>query len=110
MPRKRNFYKNALADSEQHFVASASSVQGLDDEIILLRVKIKSLLSAKPCDYGEVLQTANILGRLMKVRNTDPFSRQKNLKEDVQSVLKEIALPLQISLYNQKVEKEDPSR
>jgi hypothetical protein len=46
----------------------------------------------------------------MKVRNSDPFSRQKNLKEDVQSVLKEIALPLQISLYNQKVEKGDRSR
>ena len=106
MPPKRNFYKNVLLNAEQHLVAPASSVNGLDDEIILLRVRIKTLMAASPRDYAEILQTTALLARLEKVRNSDPLRRQKNITQDVQSVLKEIALPLKISLYDREVEKE----
>ena len=46
--RKHGFYSRVLDESEQLDLALAPDVEGIDDEIALLRVKIKSVLENDP--------------------------------------------------------------
>ncbi len=96
--RKHGFYSNVLDEAEKLDLELASGVEGIDDEIDLLRVKIKSILENDPENIKLIMEATNTLARLVKTRYNITKEQKKGLKEAIGNVLKDIALPLGIGI------------
>jgi len=96
--RKHGFYSKVLDEAEQLDFELASGVEGIDDEIALLRVKIKSILENEPENIRLIIQMTNALERLVRTRYNISKEQRKGLKEAIENVLKEIAIPLGIGV------------
>ena len=96
--RKHGFYSRVLDEAEQFDFELAAGVEGIDDEIALLRVKIKSLLEHEPENIKLIMQATNTLAGLVKTRYNITKEQKKGLKEAIGNVLKDVALPLGISI------------
>jgi hypothetical protein len=95
---KHGFYAKVLDEAEQLDFELASGVEGIDDEIALMRVKIKSLLEDEPENIRLIVQMANALERLVRTRYNITREQKKGLKEAIGNVLRDIALPLGIAV------------
>ena len=96
--RKHGFYCRILDEAEQLDFELATGVEGIDDEIALLRVKIKSLLEHDPENLKLIMQATNTLARLVRTRYNISKEDKKGLKEAIGNVLKDVALPLGIGI------------
>ena len=96
--RKHGFYSKVLDEAEQLDFELASGVDGIDDEIALLRVKIKSILENDPENIKLIMQATNALARLVKTRYNITKEQKKGLKEAIGNVLRDVALPLGIGI------------
>ena len=96
--RKHGFYSKVLDEAEQLDLELASGVEGIDDEIALLRVKIKSILEKDPEDIRLIMQATNTLARLVRTKYNISKKDKKGLKEAIGNVLRDIALPLGIGI------------
>ena len=96
--RKHGFYSKALDEAEQLDLELTSGVEGIDDEIALLRVKIKSILEKDPQNIKLIMQATNTLAGLVKTRYNISKKQKKGLKEAMGNVLKDIAIPLGIGV------------
>jgi len=96
--RKHGFYSKVLDEAEQLDFELASGVEGIDDEIALLRVKIKSILENDPENIRLIVEVTNTLARLVKTRYNITKEQKKGLKEAIGSVLRDVALPLGIGM------------
>ena len=96
--RKHGFYSRVLDEAERLDFELASGVEGIDDEIALLRVKIKSLLEHDPENIRLIMQATNTLAGLVKARYNITKENKKGLKEAIGNVLKDVALPLGIGI------------
>jgi len=96
--RKHGFYSRVLDEAERLDFELASGVEGIDDEIALLRVKIKSLLENDPENIKLIMQATNTLAGLVKTRYNISKEQRKGLKEAIGNVLKDIDIPLGIGV------------
>ena len=96
--RKHGFYSKVLDEAEQLDLELATGVEGIDDEIALLRVKIKSILAHEPDNVKLIMQVTDTLARLVRVKYNISKKDKKGLKEAIGNVLKDIALPLGIGI------------
>jgi hypothetical protein len=96
--RKHGFYSNILDEAEQLDFELASGVNGIDDEIALLRVKIKSVLEKDPENINLIMRATNTLAGLVKTRYNISKEQKKGLKEAIGNVLRDVAVPLGIGL------------
>jgi len=96
--RKPSFYTKVLDEAEQLDFELASGVEGIDDEIALLRVKIKSLLENEPENIRLIMQVTNALERLVRTRYNITKEQRKGLKEAIGNVIRDIAIPLGIGI------------
>jgi len=96
--RTHGYYSKVLDEIEQQDYDQATEVEGLDSEIALLRVKIKSLVAHDPENLKLISQVTNALSRLVitkyNIRKTD----KQGLKEAMHNVLKDIAGPLGVGI------------
>jgi len=77
----------------------AAGVNGIDDEIALLRVEIKKAMVGG--DVGNLrllVDATNALERLIRTRYQITREQRKGLKEAITTVLKDVALPLGINI------------
>jgi hypothetical protein len=98
--RKHGFYSRVLDEAEQTDFELATCVEGLDDEIALLRTKIKSVLRHSPERIDLVMQATNALARLIRTRYNISKEDKNGLREAVGNVLRDVALPLGIGIGN----------
>jgi len=96
--RKHGFYSKVLDEAERLDFELASGVNGIDDEIALLRVKIKSILEKDPENIKLIMQATNTLAGLVKTSYKITKEQKKGLKEAIGNVLREVALPLGIGI------------
>lgn len=96
--KKQGFYARVMDEAEKMDFELASGVEGFDDEIALLRVKIKSLLENDPENIKLILQAANTLVRLVKAKYNISKEQKQGLKEAIGNVLRDIAIPLGIKV------------
>ncbi len=98
--RKPSLYSRVLNEAEQLDFELAAGVNGIDDEIALLRVQIKSILGDMddPKKIKLIVDTANALERLIRTRYKITKEQKKGLKEAIGNVLRDVALPLGIGI------------
>jgi len=92
------FYARVLDEAEQIDFELASGVEGIDNEIALLRVKIKSILAHDPENIRLVMKMTDTLSRLVRTRYNITKDQKKGLKEAIANVLRDIAIPLGIGI------------
>ena len=96
--RGRGFYSRALDEAEKVELEAASQIEGLDEEIALLRVKLKELVENQPDRVDLHFEAANTIAKLVRTRYQISKEQKKSLKEAVAKVLTEVALPLGIGV------------
>jgi len=96
--KKDDFYSKVLDEAERLDFELASGVEGIDDEITLLRVKIKSILERDPENIRLIKQATDALAKLVKTRYNITKEQKKGLKEAIGNVLRDVALPLGIGI------------
>ena len=100
---KHGFYSKVLDEAQQMDLEIAEGVEGLDDEIAMLRVKIKALLEKDPENIQLIMQASSTLARLVRTRYNLEKGQGKGLKDAIQNVLKEVAIPLGIAAITKKL-------
>ena len=96
--RKHGFYSKVLDEKEQAAFDQAISVEGVDEEIALLRVKMVSLLARDPENIKLISQAANTLIKLMLIKSDVDGKDPKSMKTAIYTVLRDVALPLGIKI------------
>ena len=96
--RKHGFYSRVLDEAEQLDFGLAIGVEGIDGEVALLRVKIKSILKNEPENIKLIMQATDALSRLVRTRFNISKEDKKGLKEAIGNVLRDVALPLGIGI------------
>jgi hypothetical protein len=90
----RSFYSRDLDEAEKLELLEASHVEGIDEEIALLRVKLRQLLAEQPERIDLHFEAANVIARLVRIRYQITKGQKKSPKEAIQKVLTELAVPL----------------
>jgi hypothetical protein len=96
--RKHGFYSNVLDERQQRDFQEAVEVEGFDEEIALLRVKIKSLIEHNPENMRLITQAVNALSKLVMTKYNIRHEDKQGLKEMIIGVLKDVAVPLGITI------------
>jgi hypothetical protein len=95
---ERGFYGRALDEAEKFELEEAFQVEGIDDEIALLRVKLRDLLEQQPERIDLHFEAANVIARMVKTRYQITSEQKKSLKEGIQKVLTELAVQVGIGV------------
>ena len=96
--RTHGFYSKVLDEEQQREYTQAVEVEGLDSEIALLRVKIKSLVARDPENIDLITQGTNALARLTMTKYNINKTDKQGLREAIGNVLKDVVLTLGIGL------------
>ncbi len=76
----------------------ASHIEGIDEELALLRMKLRELLEEQPERIDLHFEAANIIARLVRTRYQITKEQKKSLKEAIQKVMTEVAVPLGVGV------------
>jgi hypothetical protein len=98
-PARRGFYLPALDDVSELKLEEARGMQGLDEEIAMLRLKLRDLLQEQPGEVDLHLRAATVLANLVRVRYAVSKEEKKGLKEAITRVLTELAVPLGVKAF-----------
>jgi hypothetical protein len=83
----RNFYRHALDEAERADLKRAEKIEGLDDEIALMRVRLKRAVEERPGDLQLLVKGLDMLARAVGTRyRLSPKSR-KDLAENLAATL-----------------------
>ena len=96
--RKHGFYSKVLDEAEQLDFMLATGVEGIDDEVALLRVKIKSLVAHDPDNIALICKAINTLARVVGAKYNLHRKDKQGLKNAIGNVLRDVALPLGITI------------
>jgi hypothetical protein len=90
----RGFYGPALGETRSLVLEEAGGVEGLDQDIALLRLRLRDLLRDCPDKIELHLRTANAIAGMVKIRYSISKEQKKSLREAITKVLTELAIPL----------------
>jgi hypothetical protein len=97
--RKHGFYSKTLNETQKEQLQEAQEVEGIDDEIAIMRVKLLNLITDNPDRIDLQTTAANSIARLVATRhNLMKNNRQNGLKAAIEKVYNEIGKPLGIML------------
>jgi hypothetical protein len=83
----RNFYHGAVDRAERRDLKRAQEIEGLDDEIALMRVKLKRAVEERPEDVKLLVKGLEVLVRAVGARyRLSPKSR-KDLADNLAATL-----------------------
>jgi hypothetical protein len=91
--RIHGFYSKALTHDEKRELKHASAVDGLDQELAILRIKFLSLISQDNQNMRLVNQTADTLAKLYRIKHSLSRNDTTKLKEAVSSVIEDFIIP-----------------
>ena len=88
--RVRNFYAAALTEAERLQLADARRVDGLDEEIALLRVRLRSALEQRPQDFDLLREGIALLVRAVATQYRLSPRARKDLADRMAAVLNSV--------------------
>ena len=97
--RKHGFYSQVLDEVQTLQLDEARAVEGIDEEIAILRVKLLTLISQHPDRIDLQMAAANTITRMVRIRHSLTANQKKSLKDAMTRVLTEIAVPLGIKAF-----------
>jgi hypothetical protein len=87
---RKRFYEQALTDDEQRQLPDARRLEGLDEEIAVLRVRLRTALSERPNDFALLQTGLSTLARALATRYRLSPRSGKELGQRMASVLQSI--------------------
>jgi hypothetical protein len=103
--RKHGFYAKVLNAAGKKDLKVASDVDGIDDEIALMRVKIKNVLEKDPENVKLIMEAITTLAGLLKTRFNITKEQQNSIRASLGKLIREVALPLGISVASTAIGK-----
>ena len=95
----RGFYGPALDETAALRLEEASGVEGLDQEIAVLRLIMRDLIKEDPENVKLHLRAASTIANLVKIRYSISKDQKRSLKEAISKVLTELAVPLGVKTF-----------
>lgn len=86
----RDFYGQALDGAERVALETAEELEGLDEEIALLRTKLRTALEERPEDLPLMLKGIELLVKAVSARYRLSKEAQQDLSENIAGVLRGI--------------------
>ncbi|MGH2628258.1 MAG: hypothetical protein ACRDHY_16590 [Anaerolineales bacterium] len=83
----RNFYADSLTKAEQLALAEAAEVENLEDEIAVLRVRLKTALREHPEDYALLVRGMGLLTKAVATQYRLSPRASKDLSDNLAAVL-----------------------
>jgi len=96
--RKHGFYSTVMSEAEKEQLEEASRVEGIDEEISLLRVRLREVMKNYPERIDVQMEVANTIARMLRTRQRINKEQKKSLKEAIARVMEEVAAPLGIGV------------
>ena len=90
--KPKSFYSNALDEAERVELQTAVALEGVDEEIAVIRLRIKKLI--KTDDIEELTRCVNVLCRALITKYAIEKKAGKGIREAIGNVLRDIVLPL----------------
>ena len=87
---KKGFYAQALSEAEQVLLPEAREIEGLDEEIALLRVKLTSAMEEQPDNMALMLRAVDLLVKAVAAKYRLSKKSREDLADAINEVLKEI--------------------
>ena len=88
------FYRSALSAAERLALSEAAGMRGLDEEIAVLRVKLRTALEDNPEDVKLMFKGLELLVRALAARYRLSQQAEGELSEKVEAVLRDLGAPL----------------
>jgi hypothetical protein len=85
--RKHGYYSSALTGSDKANLTQASQITGLDNEIALLRARLKAVVQRNPDNIRLISEAASTLARLMRTSHKLGFSQADRFEQARWNVL-----------------------
>jgi hypothetical protein len=89
--RIHGFYSKVMDAAERRNLTVANDIDGIDNEIAVLRVKIRNVLAKEPGNIKLIMAAITTLAGLLKARAALNKDQKKSLKESMGNMLQEIA-------------------
>jgi hypothetical protein len=102
--KKPKFYNKVLDATEKADYAAATEVEGIDGEIAILRIKIKSLLEDDSANVDLILALTDALGRLVQTRYNISKGQKNGFREAAENVVNEVLIPLGLNMLGKKLD------
>jgi len=100
--RRHGFYARIPDNKVSRYAAQARKIEGLDEEIALLRAKFRAILEndkeSLPENAKIYLQAIDTLARVLKTRNNLLKTDKQDLKEGLTNIIRDIGIPMGIDL------------
>jgi len=74
--KKIGFYSKTLDEAEKLVLEEAREVEGIDEEIVLLRVTLRDLIENSPERFDLHLKVATTIARLVGIATTSAKTRR----------------------------------
>jgi hypothetical protein len=97
--RKHGFYSQVLSEKQKAQLEQARELEGLDEEIAILRLKLLSLITDYPDRVDLQMIAASTIARLLRTKHSISGGHHKSLKEAVTKVFTDIAVPLGVKAF-----------
>jgi len=94
---KHGFYSKHLEKARRQEIEKAA-LTSLDEEITLLRLKIRDILEHDPRNLNLVIRAMGILARLLKLKYNLGSADEQKLADALNYVVKEVFQPLGLEL------------
>lgn len=102
----RGFYTRMLGEAEKRDFLKAAGIEGVDEEIALIRLEIKKAMAGgDDSNLKTLVKATNALERLVRTKYQITKSQRKGLKEAIGNVIKDIAIPLGINVASAALSK-----
>ncbi len=85
---KVNFYERALTEAEAEYLKRAANMDGLDDEIAVLRAKLLTALEDRPDDLPLLMKGIGTLSRTLAARHRLADKAEKDLFDSLVGTLR----------------------
>jgi len=94
--RTHGLYSQVLDEAEKLQLDEARSIEGIDEEIAILRVKLLTLIDEHPERIDLQMLAASTITRMVCTRYSISAGQKRSFKDAITKELTEIAVPLGI--------------
>jgi hypothetical protein len=96
--KKQGFYGKVLDEAEKISLEEARDIEGLDEEIAVLRVRLRKLIEEDPDRIDLHLKMIATIARLVGIRYDISREQKKSLRDAITKVITDIAVPLGVKI------------